>query len=99
MWNFRNERLFAVKLIRNDDLLPLPRLYSFLLEETAGIRFQPLLPGLSFPCTGTTRSRPSSALTEQGLPQCLKANPSTRSLYLCCLLATCNAFGQPSKSP
>ncbi len=42
MWNFRNERLFAVKLIRNDDLLPLPRLYPFLLKETAGIRFQPL---------------------------------------------------------
>jgi hypothetical protein len=42
VWNFRNDRLFAVKLIRNDDLLPLPRLYPFLLKETAGIRFQPL---------------------------------------------------------
>lgn len=42
MWNLQNERLLAVKSILNDDLLPLPWLYSF-LKETAGTRFQLLL--------------------------------------------------------
>ncbi len=43
MCGFRNERLFTVKLIRDDDLLSLPRLYSFILKVVVGIRFQPFI--------------------------------------------------------